>query len=124
MSYAFAKPITLSDQISDGAIYGLVVAVVICAVWYYWAMNTYRTSVERVSALCLAKYQLDPANANKLGESGIFEVTNVVLNPTKTSVEMDINVKDKLTKQILSSEHKVFVISDTCGVIDVSCISV
>lgn len=113
---------TAEDKMYNGAIYGAIVAVIVCLVWYNWAMNTYKNSPERIGDLCLLKYQLDQKNSEKLADATAV-ASDVVVSADGKSVTLSVNIKPNKTAAAVSQpEKKTYQISDTCQMTDLTCI--
>jgi hypothetical protein len=108
----------------SGISYGVLIAGVIIAWWYYWAITVYKYSDARLSGMILTKYQSIPAHADLLTDDLTFAVKNIVISQDKSSVSANVLLQNKTSGVVKSQDLVIYGLSGTCGYTDLNCIAV
>lgn len=117
----------LSIKIIKSATYGFIIGVFVIVLWYLWAMFIYRWSPDRLSNIIIKKYQT--LNQDKISANTYFKCVNIVVSDDKSTASCDMQLKNTITQNVLSSEHLVIKLAtdeSSCSElsIDVSCVLV
>ena len=109
-----------------GVTWGIIIALVICMVWWYWAYAVYRWSDERLSGIIAKKYTL--AHSEELDpETEFFYANNIRLSSDRSIVLASMEKRVKETHEVLSSVEQRYQISTSaasCTLLDLDCIAV
>lgn len=120
----YPRPVEPISRVYTGIWWGLIIVSVICLAWWYWAIAYYKYSAERLAALALTKYNLDETNRKKLTTNTMFVASNIVLKSDLSGFDVDMEIRDSINKNILSSEHKVYIFKSDCSLIDPVCVKI
>lgn len=81
----------------------LVIAGVIILVWFLWAQFIYKWDLDRIGNRAVKKYST--LNKDKLTDQTYFAYSAVTLSSDKLKVGLNIDLRDQLTQQIISSDR-------------------
>ena len=115
-------------RVLRGILIGVVIAGILIAYWWYWAMTTYKWSLSRLGSLMLSKYQVQ--HISELNEDVYFNYADVVLAPDKSHATCKIQKKNKVSQAVITSNdvsYKIVTDADPnpdCGPTDMTCIFV
>lgn len=109
-------------RILTGLKYGFVIGAVLILFWYFWAVTQYKYNLDRIGGIMLSRYQA--LNLDKLTDSTYFNYANVVLASDDSYATADMQTKDSVSQNVLSSEQVKYTLSSACDLTDINCINI
>jgi hypothetical protein len=126
-------PTTKRARVVRGVLIGLVIAGILIAYWYNWAMGTYKWSLERLGSLMVDKYNVTP-DLPELGKDYYYDYDNVKIATDKSYATCDIQKKNKISQKVVMTTSVKYAIVTAfdppvdphikCGSFDFKCIVV